>query len=75
LISTFESTQNGFYVVGICEDVPKIGDYWVVVNKILDGGVVGAYYTRVKIKSIESPKVFNCICIFQRRLITPPIIC
>ena len=32
-------------------------------NKILDGGVVGSYCTRVETESIEALKVFNFICI------------
>jgi len=49
--------------VGIYEDVGKIGGGWVMGNKILDGGVVGSYYTKVEMEAIESLKVFNYICI------------
>lgn len=49
--------------MGICEDVGNIGGDWVMVNKILDGGVVGACFTRVEMTAIEELKVFNCIFI------------
>jgi len=45
------------------EDVGNIGGGWIVKNKILDGGVVGAYCTKVEMEAIEALNVFNYIYI------------
>ena len=50
--------------MGIYEDVGNIGGGWFEGNKTLNGGVLGAYCTNVKIVAMDALNVFNYIYIY-----------
>ena len=63
LIYTFDSTLNGFCIVGPCEDEGNKGGDWCEGNETFNGGVVGGCFTNLETLSMDALNVFNYVCI------------